>query len=206
MARSFRRARLTERSERGQSLVELAIIIPFLLFLVLGAIEFGFVFTNNLTMEYATREGARVGAALANGGGPLGCGAGQSPNRATVDPRVIAAVERVLESSGSPIKADQVLEIRLYKTTATGAESGTQVNVWRYTPNAGPTVDGTPLDFSPVSVGWQACSRVNTQPADSIGVGLRYRYNLQTPFLQLSGVTSLTMYDRTVMALNPTTP
>ncbi|HYM53319.1 MAG TPA: TadE/TadG family type IV pilus assembly protein [Candidatus Dormibacteraeota bacterium] len=184
-------------------MVELAIILPFLLFLILGAIEFGFIFTNNLTMEYATREGARVGAALANGGGPLGCGGGQSPQRATVDPRIIAAVERVLESSGSPIDPSQVLEIRIYKTTATGAESGSQVNVWRYTPGVGPSVDGQPLDFSPISVGWQVCNRVNTQPADSVGVGLRYTYNLQTPFLALSGMNSLTMYDRTVMALNP---
>ena len=201
---SRRRIRLPVRAARGQSMVEIAIVLPFLMFLILGAIEFGFIFTNNLTMEYSTREGARVGAALANGGGTLGCAGGQSPNRATVDPRIIAAVERVIESSGSPINPAQVLEIRIFKATAAGAESGGQVNVWRYTPGTGPVIDGQSLDFSPMSVGWQACSRVNTQPADSLGVGLRYTYNLQTPFLVMSGMSSLTMYDVTVMALNPT--
>jgi hypothetical protein len=185
-------------------MVELAIILPFLLFLVLGAVEFGFMFTNNLTLEYATREGARVGSALANGGGTLGCGAGQSPNASTVDPRIIAAVERVLQSSGSPIEPSQVVEIRIFKSTATGTEVSGAVNIWTYTPGVGPLVDGQRLDFSPASVGWQACSRLNTQPADSIGIGLRYTYNLQTPFLAFSGMSSLTMYDRTIMALNPT--
>ncbi|HEY8179233.1 MAG TPA: TadE family protein [Candidatus Limnocylindria bacterium] len=192
------------RSERGQSLVELAMVIPFLMFLILGAIEFGFIFTNNLTMEYATREGARVGASLANGGGPLGCGPGGSPNAATVDGRIVAAVERVLEGSGSPVRPAQVQEIRIFKANATGGEVAGQVNVWRYAPSGGPLVDGQRLDFAVQSTGWQTCSRTNNQPADSVGVGLRYRYALQTPFLSLSGMSTLTMYDHTVMALNPT--
>ncbi|HEY7465007.1 MAG TPA: TadE family protein [Candidatus Limnocylindria bacterium] len=192
------------RSERGQSLVETAMVVPFLLFLILGAIEFGFIFSNNLTIEYATREGARVGASLANGGGPLGCGAGRSPNAASVDGRVIAAVQRVLQGSGSPILPAQVEEIRIFKANASGGETSGLVNVWRHSPGGGPMVDGQRLDYALQSTGWQACARTNTPPADSIGVGLRYRYSLQTPFLSLSGMSSLAMYDRTVMALNPT--
>ncbi len=195
---------MSGRAERGQSMVEAAMAIPFLLFLILGAVEFGFIFTNNLTIEYATREGARVGSALANGGGPLGCGAGKSPNAASVDPNIIAAIERVLEGSGSPIQPAQVGEIRIFKATATGGETPGIVNVWRYNPGGGPVVGGQRLDFSQVSVGWSACFRTNTQPADSIGIAMRYRYDFQTPFLALAGVSSLTMNDRTVMALNPT--
>jgi len=188
--------RLLRSSERGQSLVEMAVIIPFLMLLVLGAIEFGFLFTHSLSMEYATREGARVAASLANGGGPPTC--------TTVDDRVIAAVERVLESSGSPIDVTQVLEVRIFKAGAQGQELG-PVNVYVYTPGGGPVVDGVALDFSRSGpVGWDACSRTNTQPADSIGVGVRYRYVFQTPFLSLTGISSLTWYDTTVMALNPT--
>lgn len=192
-----------EGAERGQSLVEMAMIFPFLMLLVMGAIEFGFIFTHSLAMEYATREGARVGSSLANGGGSLGCGAGQSPNRGTVEPRVVAAVERVLESSGSPIDINEVLEVRIFKAGTSGQELG-PVNVWQYDPGNGPVVDGLPLDFREISHGWDACSRVNTQPADSMGVGVRYRYVLQTPFLSLTGISSLTWYDKTVMALNPT--
>jgi hypothetical protein len=198
------RVRVPTASARGQSLVEASIVIPFLMLLILGAIEFGFIFTNNLTMEYASREGARVGASLANGGGTLGCGAGQSPNAATVDPSIVAAVERVLEGSGSPIRIDQVLEIRIFKAAADGSETAGMVNVWRYSPGGGPVVDGQRLDFAPQSVGWQACSRVNSQPADSVGITVGYRYGFQTPFMAFSGMNALTMWDRTVMALNPT--
>ena len=36
--------------------------------ILFGMLEFGFVFSHNLTLQYATREGARTGALLANGG------------------------------------------------------------------------------------------------------------------------------------------
>ncbi len=48
-------------------------VLPIFLLLILGTLEFGIAFDHNLTLEYATREGARTGSALANGGGPLGC-------------------------------------------------------------------------------------------------------------------------------------
>lgn len=189
---------------RGQSLVEMALVLPVLALLVIGTLEFGFVFDHHLTLEYATREGARTGAALANGGGPLGCGAGQSPNAALVDPQVIAAVERVLTSPGSEIAMVEVSEIRIYKAGINGQELG-PVNRWTYTPNAGPVVDGAPLDFSLQGAeGWPACSRNNLPTADSLGVSLAYTYRYRTVFTGLFGMTQLTMQDRTVMQLNPT--
>ena len=47
------------RREGGQSLVEFTLIVPLFLMILFGMIEFGFVFTHDLTVEYATREGAR---------------------------------------------------------------------------------------------------------------------------------------------------
>jgi hypothetical protein len=97
-----------------------------------------------------------------------------------------------------------VIEIRIYRAAADGSETAGSVNVWRYNAGAGPMVDGQRLDFSPASVAWQACSRINSQPADSVGVAVGYRYGFQTPFMAFSGMSALTMWDRTVMALNPT--
>ena len=57
----------------GQSLVEYAITVPVFLLILLGMLEFGFAFSHHLTMEYSTREGARTGAALANGSPPVVC-------------------------------------------------------------------------------------------------------------------------------------
>lgn len=185
-------------------MVEFAILLPFLMLVLLGAIEFGFVFNSKISLQYASREGARISSSLVNGGGQLGCGAGQSPNAGSVDASIIESVNRVLTGSGSPLDVSQVLEIRIFQATATGAEVAGKVNIWLPTPGAGPVIDGRPLDFSPSSVGWSACSRTFVQPADSIGVGVRYRYRLLTPFMALSGISTLPMYDKTVMAMNPT--
>jgi hypothetical protein len=197
-------------AERGQSLVELSLIIPVFLMLLLGMLEFGMAFDHAITITYATREGARVGAALVNGGGTAGCSTGQSPNAAAVDPQIVAAVERVLTSPGSQIRLSAISEIRIYKATATGTETTGLVDVWRYSLNGGPAVDGAPLDFAPVSTGWLPCNRTNTLPAPSVGVSIQYRYTFATPLagiFALTGGTSasgLDMSDRSVMAMNPT--
>jgi hypothetical protein len=198
--------------QRGQGLVEFSIVVPLFVMLLLGMLEFGFAFDHNLTLGYATREGARVGSALVNGGGPLGCGVGQSPNAATVDPQIIAAVERVLTSPGSAIRLDRVAEIRIYRATSSGDAFAGVVNVWTYSPGGGPTVDGAALDFSPSSLGWSACSRTNAQPSpQSIGVSLHYRYDFVTALGAVTRIVTggtigptLDIRDRSVMQFNPT--
>jgi hypothetical protein len=199
------------RDQRGQGLIEFALMLPLFMVLLLGVLEFGTAFRHHLGLEYATREGARSGAALANGGGLLGCGAGKSPNAAKVDPLIIEAVERVLTGAGSPIALSDVTQIRIYKANAAGSESG-PVNIWTYTPGMGPIPSDTttPLDFSPSSVGWSVCSRTNANPADSLGVSITYTYAFRTGLasvMRLVGPStgpSLTLVDRTVMSVNPT--
>jgi hypothetical protein len=191
-------------ARRGQSLVETALILPVLLLIVCGTLEFGFAFDHHLTLQYATREGARVGSALVNGGGTLGCGAGQSPNAGTVDPAIVAAVERVLASTSSPIDLNRVSEIRIYKADANGAESG-PVDRWIYAPAGGPVVDGKALDFkSTAPQTWSACGRVNGATPDSIGVSVAYTYDMRTPMQALFGWATISMGDRSVMSMNPT--
>lgn len=50
------------KNEKGQSIVELAIILPVLLLLILGIFEFGRVMNAYLIINHAAREGARTGA------------------------------------------------------------------------------------------------------------------------------------------------
>ena len=201
--------RRTKRGQRGQAVVEMTILLPVYFLLLLGMLEFGLAFDHLLSISYASREGARVGAALTNGGGTLGCSAGQSPNAATVDAQIAAAVERVLSSPGSIVKLENVSQIRIYLATATGAETTGKVNVWTYSAGAGPIVDGSHLDFVASSSPWTPCSRVNTLPAPSIGVSLVYRYDFTTPLggiLAIVGghnATSIPITDKTVMAMNP---
>jgi Flp pilus assembly protein TadG len=196
--------------EDAQGLVEFALVLPVLLIvMVFGAVELGTVLSDAMTMSSASREGARVASALVNGGGALGCSAGQSPNAATVDPNVIAAVERVLVGNGTRIVLADVTEIRIAKATAAGAETAGAINTWRYLNNGGPVVDGQQLDFAAPGTGpspaaqWQACSRNNVAPADSAVVTIVYVYRGRTPMrLLVPMFNSFTMTDRTVMAMN----
>jgi hypothetical protein len=186
----------------------MAMVLPIFLLLILGTLEFGLAFDHNLTLEYATREGARTGSALANGGGPITCSPASAASLA-VDNNIIAAVERVLASEGSPIDISKVTEIRIYKVDASntsGVEAGL-VNRWFSDPGNGPVVGGAQLDFNPdlAMQGWPACARFNGQPnPDSIGVAVRYTYNLQTSLGALLSVVDFQMRDHTVMAINPT--
>ncbi len=48
-------------TERGQSLVEFALVLIPLFIILLGIIQFGFIFNSYVTITNATREGARTG-------------------------------------------------------------------------------------------------------------------------------------------------
>jgi Flp pilus assembly protein TadG len=58
--RSSRRG--STRDERGANLVEFALIVPFLLLLLFGIIEFAWLFSQNLDVRHGSREGARLAA------------------------------------------------------------------------------------------------------------------------------------------------
>ena len=49
------------KNEKGQAMVEFALILPVLLLLVMGIAEFGMMFNSYLSVQNATREGARIG-------------------------------------------------------------------------------------------------------------------------------------------------
>ena len=49
------------KNQKGQALVEFALILPILLLLVMGILQFGMMLNSYLTIENASREGARVG-------------------------------------------------------------------------------------------------------------------------------------------------
>ncbi|MDD6236045.1 MAG: TadE/TadG family type IV pilus assembly protein [Clostridiales bacterium] len=54
------------RDEDGQSALEFAIVLPILLLLVCGIIEFGLLFNMQLTLDHCAREGVRYAAIHSN--------------------------------------------------------------------------------------------------------------------------------------------
>ncbi|OPY55955.1 MAG: TadE-like protein [Pelotomaculum sp. PtaU1.Bin035] len=49
------------KDKRGQALVELALALPLLIFIIMGTMEFGRIFHSYLLITNASREGARAG-------------------------------------------------------------------------------------------------------------------------------------------------
>jgi hypothetical protein len=176
--------------------------------ILLGMLEFGFVFAHHLGLEYATREGARMGAALANGTTQVAC--------SDVDKNIIASLQRVVTSPGSQVVASRINVIKIYNSDAAGLPIGTSVDTW-IPGSDGTIVDGTTLMWKSSTVGWNPCTVGNrkngsgyiggaTPNTDSIGVSVNYTYTFVTPlgnFLSAFGAGQLTISDRTTMALNP---
>lgn len=48
------------KNQKGQSLVEFAIILPIILLLLMGIAQFGMLLNSYLTLQNTTREGARL--------------------------------------------------------------------------------------------------------------------------------------------------
>ena len=191
-------------------MVEFTILVPLFMVLLLGMLELGFAFNHQLTLQYATREGARIGADLVDGGG-TGC-----PNGATVDPIIIEAVDRILTSSGSPVALSQVSQIRIFQADASGKDTLSKGDNWTYTAAPYTLYDGIKVNFTPGASTWTACNRTNVQghtyssAVDSIGVSIAYTYRLTTPLagaMKLIGgsqASTISMTDATVMQFNPT--
>lgn len=55
-------SRVSQQSKSGQAMVEFLIIMPVLLFLVLGTLQFAFIYHAKITFNYATFESARAGS------------------------------------------------------------------------------------------------------------------------------------------------
>jgi Flp pilus assembly protein TadG len=200
--------RIPHRRDRGQSLVEFAVVVPIIMMLMLGMLEFGFVFTHQVGLEYATREGARMGAALGSGTDQI--------VSTDVDKNIMAAFQRVVTSSGSQLNVADITEVRIFSADANGGEIGGLANVWVPGWDGVTQVDGVNLLFKPSGgTPWLASTRKNSwtvvagvsTPPDSIGVSLTYTYRFVTPlgnFVRAFSTGTLVIGDQTVMAINPT--
>jgi Flp pilus assembly protein TadG len=77
------------RSSEGQTMVEFALVLPMLAFLLFGIIQFGIVFNHYLDLTDAVRAGARVAAVSRQAGNPSGAAQAAVVNSAgdiTIDP------------------------------------------------------------------------------------------------------------------------
>jgi Flp pilus assembly protein TadG len=74
-----------KRSERGANLVEFALVLPLLLLILAGVVDFGYAFHDYIIITNAAREGARVASRLP-------CRTGDATQRAALDAAIRSAV------------------------------------------------------------------------------------------------------------------
>jgi Flp pilus assembly protein TadG len=77
------------KNERGQTMTEFALILPLLVVLLFGIIQFGIIFNDYVTLTDAARAGARTGAVSRGNSNPSA-----------------ACVNQVMNASGNLVQAN----------------------------------------------------------------------------------------------------
>jgi hypothetical protein len=171
-------ARRSHQAQRGQALVEFALIFPVILLLVVGATDVSTLLDNHLDAVYAARAGARIGSVL-----------GTAP---ASDCAIIGAVRASLSATRNL----QLQRVVIYDADANGNPIGSESDIY-----AGSAVCNPDATISPPasSLGWPPSQRsVTPMFEDSIGVELDYAYTFQ---LNLLGLGQLSIADHAVMPL-----
>lgn len=164
--------------ERGASVVEMAMVLPLLIILAIGAAELGFAFIDWFDVSAATREGARVGAAAGTDSG--------------ADLVILAVVDEAL----ADLPYGEVTEVWIYDAAADGSviDEVSRTNKYAPLPSGG---------FTTLQNPWSPVSRVTNPNLDLTRLGVRvfFDHNWVTGFLFWSGTASFD--DETIMRLEP---
>src|SRR5919204_6696583 len=64
--------RIESRKEQGQTMVEFAVVLPVLAFILFAIIQFGLTLNNYVTLTSAVRDGARKGSVSRTVADPVG--------------------------------------------------------------------------------------------------------------------------------------
>jgi Flp pilus assembly protein TadG len=200
-----RRARPTTALDRrarrrGQSIVEFAMVFPIFVALVMGLIEFAFVFNAMLSVNYSARDAA---LAAAEAGDTLGA-----------DCVILAAVEGAI---GSPTSDDRIQLVEIYETTPNGAMSGSPTSYTRTGSMSCTYIDGTTttVPYSRVANGYPEGSRCNilsgcnamvvNDTVDNVGVRVTYTHQWVTPLRNFigGGPGGMTFDRASIMRMEP---
>ena len=168
-------ARRRRKVRRGQALLEFALFVPLLMFMVVGATDVSTLLDDHLNVVYAARAGARVGSVIGN----------YAPGGSTdftADCAVLGAVQAALSNSPNV----QIQQIAIYKAPSDGVYSSSLPQDI-YPGNATCASSGQPSPGASQAT-WIPQDRSTTPfTEDSIGVAISYSYSFQ--FSPLGGTT-----------------
>jgi Flp pilus assembly protein TadG len=169
-------------NEQGAVLVEAALILPVLLLLLFGILEWGMAFKNAMSVTSATRAGARAGVAM--------------PRNTDYDDAIVSAVQ----TSVKALSSADIQELWIYKAGTNGKPAGysdfsgcSSTECYRYTWNGSAFV--AVAGYSWIGSTQNACGG----EADELGVYLKVRHHFITGMFG----SDRTLTDSTVMRLEP---
>lgn len=150
----------------GQGLVEFALVLPIFMALMTGVIEFGFLYNNILTVQYAARQGV---SAAAQAGGVDGA-----------DCTILKAIERALTV---PIDKGRITTVTIYRSDAAGDPVPGAVNTYSRTGSLDCPGDATQPYSLNGTEGYAQQDRKDSiaEGLDVVGVRIGYTYAGITP-------------------------
>jgi len=183
------------REELGQALVEFALVLPLLLLLILGVIEFSFVWNSRNTVQFASRDGSMLAA---EGGSLVG-----------TDCLVLKRIEGDVVSPARAIRIQQVL---IYWSDKNGDQIGSYTNVYDRSGSTTCDVGGTPITvpYTLTSGGYLEANRCDVLAGcggahtslDTVGVRITYEHRWITSFVRLAG-SGVTFAETTATRVEP---
>jgi hypothetical protein len=196
------------RGEDGAAAVEFAIVVPVLLLLVIGMLEFAFVMRDYLSVSSSVRVGVRIAATGA------GAGPGTCPGLPVIctpgnTPALAQAAADAIQQAGTAMPQDFIQYVWVYQANTDGfpgsattqaqadaAGCATVANCvvfkWNKTLNRF-LYDGGTWVSSTIN----AC--LNSPNAQSVGVFMRANH----PYLSRLFGSSISLTDRAVMKFEP---
>lgn len=182
----------------GQALVEFSLVFPILITMIMGILEFTFVFNALLSIGHATRDAALVAA--------------EAGNAAGADCVILRQVEKDLSA---PTDAARVTNVSIYRSDQNGNVVGGQQNVYKRTGSTTCTLpDGAvvTVPYSTVSATYVDTTRCNVlagcgsgRTLDTVGVKITYQHTWVTPLANLVslGGSGTTLTQSNAMRMEP---
>ena len=185
------------RGIAGQSLVEFGLVFPIFVTMLMGIIEFAFVFNALLGVNFASRDAALAGAEAGDGLG--------------ADCVILKAVD---DAIGAPTADDRIASVEIYKANANGVQVGASTIYTRGGSRTCAFIDGTTSvqPYTLATDGYTETSRCNILAGcvsggtvDNIGVRITYTHSWVTPLQNFigGGNGGLTFDRSSVMRMEP---
>lgn len=185
------------RDQRGQSIVEFALVLPLLLLLVLGLVEFSFILNSRNTVGFASRDASMLAA--------------EGGSKAGTDCIVLNAVERDIVS---PARAIRVTQVVVYWSDRNGQQIGGNANVYDRVGSTTCTYgDGSTVTvpYTLTSAGYVEDARCDVLAGcggahtgvDIVAVRVAYQHQWLTSFARITGSGGVSFTETTATRIEP---